>query len=173
MSRGYSRRTFVELSATAGALAATGALAGCIADPDVTETEGAGETETDGEGATTSTEDGGGTATEGGGGGGTTVAAGPNGELVFDPEEVTIGVGETVTWEFESPGHNVSAVPEDSDEVSIPDGAEPFATYESGNEFDTVPEGETFEHTFETAGTYTYVCVPHVSAGMIGTVVVE
>jgi peptide/nickel transport system substrate-binding protein len=39
--------------------------------------------------------------------------------------------------------------------------------------FETLAAGETFEHTFETAGEYRYVCVPHAGVGMQGTVVVE
>ena len=39
---------------------------------------------------------------------------------------------------------------------------------ESGN----VAEGETFEHTFDTAGTYEYFCIPH-ETSMKGEVVVE
>ncbi|MFC7230941.1 plastocyanin/azurin family copper-binding protein [Saliphagus sp. GCM10025308] len=34
-------------------------------------------------------------------------------------------------------------------------------------------EGETFEHTFDETGTFTYYCSPHVSMGMKGAVVVE
>ncbi|MFB6192211.1 MAG: plastocyanin/azurin family copper-binding protein [Haloarculaceae archaeon] len=103
-----------------------------------------------------------------------TVAVGPNNELVFEPETVTIGSGGTVRWEFESPSHNVCAWPEMHEAVSLPDGASGFGTMEQGgDEFATVPKGETFEHTFETPGEYTYVCVPHAAADMIGTVVVE
>lgn len=106
------------------------------------------------------------------GGGTTTVASGPDGRLVFDPEAVEVSVGDTVAWEFESAGHNVSGVPEDNEEVSIPDGAEPFSSYD-GDPYAVVEEGKTYEHTFETAGEYTYVCIPHVSSGMVGTVTVS
>lgn len=102
----------------------------------------------------------------------TTVAAGPDGKLVFEPEHVEVSVGDTVSWEFESAGHNVSAVPKDSEKVSLPDGAKPFASHESGDPYAVVEEGKTYEHTFETAGEYTYVCIPHVSSGMVGTVTV-
>jgi len=116
----------------------------------------------------------GGDDTNGGDGDGQTVAVGPDNQLVFDPETITISVGETVTWEFESATHNVSAWPDMHEEVSIPSGASGFGTMpEDGDKFSTVPQGETFEHTFETAGEYTYVCVPHAASGMIGTVVVE
>ena len=83
-----------------------------------------------------------------------------------------VSVGDTVSWEFESAGHNVSAVPKDSEKVSLPDGAKPFASHESGDPYAVVEEGKTYEHTFETAGEYTYVCIPHVSSGMVGTVTV-
>jgi plastocyanin len=109
-----------------------------------------------------------------GGGDGNTVIAGPGGDLVFDPEEITVSTGETVTWEFDSPNHNVSAWPDMHDEVDIPEGADGFGSMEQGGDaFETVPEGETYSHTFETTGEFTYVCVPHAGSGMIGTVVVE
>ena len=44
-------------------------------------------------------------------------------------------------------------------------------TFDSG---ETVSEeGTTFEHTFEEAGTYTYVCTPHKTVGMKGAIHVE
>lgn len=109
-----------------------------------------------------------------GDGGGTVVEAGPDGQLVFDPESVTVSTGTTVTWEFPSPGHNVCAYPEMHEKVSIPDGADGFGSMEAGGDrFATVEQGGTYEHTFETTGEFTYVCVPHASADMVGTVVVE
>lgn len=101
------------------------------------------------------------------------VMAGPDGNFVFAPETVEISVGETVTWTFESAGHNVSAKPKDHPEVEIPDGAEPFASYEGHKSYQIVPKGESYAHPFETAGEYTYVCIPHTSSGMIGTVTVS
>lgn len=112
----------------------------------------------------------------GDGGGGTPtpgeneVLAGPGNSLSFVPETITVSTGTTVTWRFESPAHNVSCVPGHNDAVSLPDGAEPFASYDGDDKFATLPEGETFEHTFEVAGTYDYVCIPHVTSGMTGTV---
>jgi plastocyanin len=106
--------------------------------------------------------------------GGATIAAGPDGSLTFEPKEVTISTGETVTWEFESPAHNVSAWPDMHDEISIPDGAPGFGTMEEGgDELSMVSKGETLEHTFDTVGEYTYVCVPHAASDMVGTVIVE
>jgi plastocyanin len=103
-------------------------------------------------------------------------------ELVFDPAEITVDVGTTVTWETVGDvGHSVTAY-----EDEIPDGAEYFASggfdseqaardnYEAGNpDSGDVPSGETYEHTFETAGEYGYFCIPHEAQDMVGTVTVE
>lgn len=102
---------------------------------------------------------------------GTDVVAGPNSNLIFEPAELTVSVGETVTWYFASSGHNVCGDPADHDEVSVPDDAEPFSSYD-GNKFATVEQGDTYEHAFETAGDYHYVCIPH-APSMSGTIHVE
>lgn len=90
----------------------------------------------------------------------------------FDPFELTLSVGETVTWEFVDPGHNVSCVPDHSEFVELPEGAAPFASYSGDNPGRTDPEGATYEYTFETAGEYHYVCIPHQSF-MQGHLIVE
>ncbi|ACV47133.1 MULTISPECIES: plastocyanin/azurin family copper-binding protein [Halomicrobium] len=124
---------------------ATGALAGCASSGD-SETATPGDDE---------------------------VLVGPNGRYVFQPDPLTVSAGTTVTWRFQSPNHNVSCRPDGWDSASLPEGAEPFASYEAGNSYETRQEGETFEHTFEVPGTYDYICTPHVANGMVGTVVVE
>jgi plastocyanin len=102
------------------------------------------------------------------------VAVGPEGQtLKFVPEEVEISVGDTVRWTAESEGHNVSFKPEADSKVELPEGAEPFATYEGNRSFMIMEVGETFEHTFTVPGTYVYVCVPHAGQGMVGRVVVN
>ncbi len=101
------------------------------------------------------------------------VLSGPNGDFVFEPETIEISTGDTVTWTFESTGHNVGAKPEDSDRVKLPSGADPFASYAGNKVYQTVEKGDTYEHTFETPGEYVYVCVPHVVSGMVGTVIVS
>lgn len=103
------------------------------------------------------------------------VIAGPDGDAVFEPAELTVTVGDTVTWGFAGAGHNVSCRSDDSSRVGLPDDAEPFASYgpEESPQGSLVPRGETYEHTFEVVGQYTYVCIPHVSRGMIGSVQVE
>ncbi|MFT3854105.1 MAG: plastocyanin/azurin family copper-binding protein [Ilumatobacteraceae bacterium] len=74
--------------------------------------------------------------------------------FAFDPKEIDITVGDTVTWTNEDGAtHTVESV----------DGA--FA------ESDGLGQGETFTHTFDTAGTFNYVCGIH--TGMKATVVVS
>jgi len=139
-----SRRSVLRLTG----LAAAGAVAGC--------------TTNDGDGPT-------GTPTDSPG----DIVVGPGGAYAYDPESYTVSVGETVTWYFASPTHNVGCRPGDAPQIALPDGAEPFASYDDGSVGRTVRQGETYEHTFETAGEYTYVCIPHSRQGMVGTVVVE
>lgn len=103
------------------------------------------------------------------------VIAGPSGRNVFDPAELSVSVGETVTWGFGSDGHNVCCRPPDHDDVKLPDGAEPFSSYapDESPAASLVPRGETYEHTFETTGEYHYVCTPHAFVGMQGRIRVE
>jgi plastocyanin len=85
--------------------------------------------------------------------------------LEFEPAEITVAVGDTITWEVTeaigSPHSVTSGTPGDAD---------------AGEEFDSGPAGladvgETFEHTFESAGTFDYYCTVH-GASMSGQVVV-
>ena len=103
------------------------------------------------------------------------VIVAPDGESIFQPDELTVPVGETVRWGFAEGGHNVSCRPEDASEVVLPSDAEPFATYGPDDDPDVtlVQRGETYEHTFEMTGEYTYVCIPHADSGMMGTIRVE
>ena len=98
-------------------------------------------------------------------------------DLVFEPAEITVSAGETVTWENTgSVPHSVTAYEDD-----LPEGATYFASggfdSESAARENYPTEGaigadETYEHTFETTGEFPYFCIPHES-GMKGTVVVE
>ena len=100
--------------------------------------------------------------------------------VAFDPVEITVSVGDTVVWaNTSSRGHTVTAYGS-----GIPDEAEFFASggYDSteaardafGSELGGLIEsGDTWSHTFEVAGEYEYVCLPHEASGMVGTVVVE
>ena len=105
-----------------------------------------------------------GTATDSGGGGGggstETVTVGPGGDLVFEPAELQITPGTTVNFVWDSNNHNV--VP-----TGQPDGASWEGEGEEGVTFDA---GHEYSYTFETLGTYDYVCTPHETAGMVGSI---
>lgn len=101
------------------------------------------------------------------------VLVGPRDSLAFRPETLTVSTGTTVTWSFESRNHNVACDPDEVARTALPEGADPFTSYEGDNTYETEDVGATFEHTFEVPGTYDYVCVPHVTSGMTGTVEVE
>ncbi|MFY4813013.1 DUF5059 domain-containing protein [Haloarcula sp. AONF1] len=99
--------------------------------------------------------------------------------VAFAPEELTVSVGDTVAWKHVGgEAHSVTAV-----EDEIPEGAAYWASggfesesaaregWENGK--GAVQSGQSYVHTFETAGEHAYVCIPHEAAGMVGTVVVE
>jgi plastocyanin len=100
----------------------------------------------------------------------TDVVVGPDSQLAFEPETLTVSVGDAVTWYFASPGHNVSCAPDHHEAVDLPEGATPFASVENPNAVNS--QGETYDYTFQTAGEYRYVCVPH-APKMAGTIRVE
>lgn len=79
--------------------------------------------------------------------------------LNFDPESFEISVGDTVLWEWVGSGHNVKF-----DDGGVPEGTDWTGT--EGSRTTTYGEGHVHFHTFETAGTYDYYCVPHRSSGM-------
>ena len=91
------------------------------------------------------------------------MAVGPDDSFRFDPESLTVSPGTTVTFRWRSDNHNV--VPE-----SQPEGANWEGEGESGVFFDA---GHTYSHTFDTEGTYDYVCTPHEAAGMVGSIEVN
>jgi plastocyanin len=65
----------------------------------------------------------------------------------FDPKTITVAAGDTVTWDFKgSTQHNVTA---------------------SGFKSKNLKSG-TFEHQFNSAGDYSYVCTIH--PGMTGKI---
>lgn len=100
-------------------------------------------------------------------------------DLIFDPDSITIAPGDSIVWEnVGAVGHSVTAY-----EDNIPEGAEFFASggfeaeeparnaYTTGEpENGDIPGGETYEHTFETEGTFEYFCIPHESVGMLGSI---
>jgi plastocyanin len=141
MSR--TRRAFLVLAAVA-----TIASGACGGDDDADEsgTDAAGDSAGD-DAATTPAEgeDGGDTAEPG------TVSIR---DFTFTPKAITVKAGETVTWQ-NNDGFAHTATATDK------------SVFDSGN----LDEGATFEHTFDTPGTFEYACSIH--GQMTGSVVVE
>ena len=86
------------------------------------------------------------------------IQMGANGNLIFEPNEVTVNVGDTVTFtNGDLPPHNVVFLLHD--ELSHSD-----LSFMSG---------EQFPVTFTEAGDYEFQCEPHAGAGMKGVVHVQ
>ena len=83
------------------------------------------------------------------------ITMGSGGNLVFEPNEITISAGETVTFtNGDLPPHNM--VVEGFPELSHPDLA--------------FVGGESFTVTFDEPGDYEFQCEPHAGAGMKGVI---
>ncbi|MFO8114933.1 MAG: halocyanin domain-containing protein [Halorubrum sp.] len=82
------------------------------------------------------------------------VTVGADGGLAFAPAALRVDVGTTVVWEWTGVGGSHNVVDRDG-------------AFESDL---AAEEGFTFEHEFATPGTYEYVCTPHQTQGMAGTV---
>jgi plastocyanin len=78
-------------------------------------------------------------------------AAGP---LRFEPANITVTVGTSVTWLIDSGVHTVK---------------DEGGSFESGG---PLGPGDTFAHRFLEPGLYYYQCAPHQWAGMLGTITV-
>ena len=83
------------------------------------------------------------------------IQMGSGGNLVFEPNEITISAGDTVTFtNGDLPPHNMQIA--DHPELSHGDLA--FVA------------GESFDVTFPEAGDYNIQCDPHAGAGMKGVI---
>ena len=69
----------------------------------------------------------------------------------FDPAAIEVDPGTTVVWEWVDDGHSVTHVDDE---------------FDSG----TLNEGEEFDYTFDDAGDYAYICIPHEGQGHLGGV---
>jgi len=162
---GVSRRGILK-TAAAGTVTAAGVAGAATAQEDTTTAGGdsgngttTGGNGTAGNGTTT--------GTGGGGGGGETVtvnvSTGSN-DLIFEPgtsEPLYISPGTTVEFVWKgSLSHNVAV-------QSQPSGA----SWEGHESLEVAPF--TYSHTFDTLGEYEYVCTPHESQGMVGSIVVN
>ena len=86
------------------------------------------------------------------------IQMGSGGNLIFEPNEISITAGETVTIvNGDLPPHNF--VVADHPELSHSDLS--FAS------------GESFDVTFTDAGDYEFQCEPHAGAGMKGVIHVQ
>jgi amicyanin len=75
-------------------------------------------------------------------------------DIKFDPSELTVKAGDTVTWtNDDSVAHDVTG--------------DSFKSGDAGG----MQSGDTFEHKFDKAGTFDYVCTVH--PGMKGSVLVQ
>jgi plastocyanin len=96
-------------------------------------------------------------ANGGGGGGGAQVGMK---DIQFDPKDITVKAGETITFT------NDEAVAHDVHKTSGP--GKDFASGPTGG----MQEGDTFKLTLDQPGTYDYVCDVH-APGMAGTITVK
>ncbi len=86
------------------------------------------------------------------------IQMGANGNLIFEPNDLTVNVGDTVTFtNGDLPPHNM--VFNEYPELSHPDLA--------------FTAGESFNVTFDKAGEYEFQCEPHAGAGMKGVIHVK
>lgn len=83
-------------------------------------------------------------------------APGNGGNLAFSPAAIRVDPGTTVVWEWTGKGSVHNVVAEDGSF-----GSDRYST-----------AGETYERTFDSEGTFEYLCEPHVAMGMKGAVVV-
>jgi len=170
MNSDPSRRRVLRI---AGVTLAGGAVAGCSAAPgsddDSADNDGDGNDATPTDAGDGGSENGGEQWVE-------TSTVEMNDQLAFAPKRIRVSTGTTVTWEnVGNVGHTVTAY-----EDSVPDGAAYFASggfdsqsaasdgYSNGE--GNVSGDGTYEHTFETTGTYEYYCIPHEMNGMVGFV---
>lgn len=87
-----------------------------------------------------------------------------NADTAFSPNVITVGVGTTVTWvNNDTLFHTVTSGISTGElgKAGTPDGK-----FDSGE----IQAGETYQRTFDEAGTFDYFCTPH--PWMIGQVIV-
>jgi LPXTG-motif cell wall-anchored protein len=74
-------------------------------------------------------------------------------DFQFTPAQITINQGDTVTWTNNGPTAHSATAPDGSFDTGI------------------FPAGQSRTHTFNDAGTFSYICTPH--PNMHGTIVVQ
>jgi plastocyanin len=88
-----------------------------------------------------------------------------NGGLTFDPDKLSISVGDTVRWTWFSNNHSVTSGDPctANGEFCSPDDLNCDQGILSTN-------GTVYEHTFAQAGNFSYFCAAHCLSGMTGTI---
>jgi plastocyanin len=143
----------LRYAAVTSVAAAVLALAACGSSGNSTSSDtGSGDRSYGGGGATTAgaaatTAAGGAATTSASGGGAPAAGAGAVSikDFAFNPADVTVAKGTTVTWKND-----------DSATHRIKSGDGSFDS-------DDLKNGDSFEHTFDTAGTFDYICGIHPS----------
>jgi LPXTG-motif cell wall-anchored protein len=74
-------------------------------------------------------------------------------DFQFTPAQITVNQGDTVTWTNNGPTAHSATAPDGSFDTGI------------------FPAGQSRTHTFNDAGTFSYICTPH--PNMHGTIVVQ
>lgn len=106
-------------------------------------------------------------------------------QVSFRPEKVTVEPGTTVEW-LNTSGHTHTVT---AFQDAYPDGVEYWASggfdsesaarddWRSSSQSGAINPGNSFEHTFEVPGTYSYYCIPHyrpdIGVNMVGDIIVE
>ena len=80
--------------------------------------------------------------------------------MSFSPSELTIEIGDTVTFINTGGNHNVNGT-----QATFPNNPDSF-----GN---SVSSGWTYQHVFSIDGEYDFQCDPHSNAGMKGKIIVQ
>jgi plastocyanin len=96
----------------------------------------------------------------------TNVLVGPAGARVFSPATVTINVGDSVIWTWQSTPHSTTS---GTNGVPADDNGAPSGLWDS-TLITSTPH--TFTNTFTTSGNFSYYCSKHYSFGMTGMVFV-
>jgi plastocyanin len=90
----------------------------------------------------------------------------------FTPSTLTISDGDTVTWTNSSGAEHFVGRCDPAGCNGAGGGTGTDATFTPADAAD-VPDGATYSHTFNGAGTYTYFCAIHGYAAMHGVIVVN
>lgn len=77
-------------------------------------------------------------------------------DMAYDPAQITVAIGDTVTWVFDDRGRAHDVVGTDATSAFLRSPLKMTGTW---------------THTFTEPGTFNYTCSPH--PGMRGTVIVE